>query len=463
MNKEFNVNFHPLLSKLKDKYESKYGKGKKISKEYPFITDEDLVFDHHRKEKISYKLNLSNDIFISAQKGNAGYNHTRFFDFALKSGVVFSLNESESMGYNSPDCMYVLVNVSSTKIFKPCPDNYKKERKYITLKIPYSQYTGSPGFNVDSSLTEYYFNDIEDYYKTNENFMGAAIKLVLNENKNDSKYFLTLTDGKIREDVLELKFQQDIDFFKDLYKEFENLKSKQIKESNKNIEEFESTQKSLMSELDANKNGEVDIIEGNDFIELLRKHQPKIIQVDKEYIQKLIKASNYLKVKKENIQSIFNEINNLEKSHKQSEADYLNDLIGILKNQIHEYEQLVFHSINMVVSIAEDDLITFYEIYESFDKLGMFNSNWENEVSQKLSDIGSEINELMYSVNDMSNKVVSGLNNLTYVTQDSFKSLENSVTGQLKGINSKLGYSNLMSTISTYQLYRINKKTPRLK
>ena len=40
-----------------------------------------------------------------------------------------------------------------------------------------------------------------------------------------------------------------------------------------------------------------------------------------------------LKVKKENIQSIFNEINNLEKSHKQNEVDYLNDLIGILKNQ----------------------------------------------------------------------------------------------------------------------------------
>jgi hypothetical protein len=451
MNKRYEVNFHPLLGEIKVKY------GNKI------ITDDRLVsFDYYTKDKISYKLNISNNIFISANKGNVGWNHTRFFDFALKSGVVFSMNENESMSYKSPDCMYVLVNVNSTKIFKPCSDKYKKERKYITLKIPYSQYTGSAGFDVMSSLYELYFEEYEEFYKKNEKYKDD-IKLLLNENKENSKYFLTLTDGKISEDVLELKFQQDIDFFKDLYKEFENLKSKQIKESNKKIKDFESTQKSLMSEFDVNNNGEVDVIEGNDFMELLKKHQPKIIQVDKEYIQKLIKASNYLKVKKENIQSIFNEINNLEISHKQNEADYLNDLIGILKNQIHEYEQLVFHSINMVVSIAEDDLITYYEIYESFDKLGIFNSNWENEVSQKFSVIGSEINELMYSVNDMSNKVVGGLNKLTYATQDSFKSLESSVTGQLKGINSKLGYSNLMSTISTYQIYKMNTKTPRLK
>ena len=451
MNKSYSVNFYSLLDNLKDKYGNK------------LITDNELVRFNFSSDKISYKLNLSNNIFISAKKGNVGSFYTRFFYFALKSGVVFTKNEYEYAGENSSDCMYVLVNVGSTKIFKPCPDDNNKKRKYITLKIPYTQTTDSPGFDVESSQSEYYFSRFENFYETNEKFKNATIKLLLNESKEDSKYFLTLTDGKISEDILELKFEQDVDFFKELYKEFENLKSKQIKESNKNVKDFESTQKSLMSELDANNNGEVDIIEGNDFMELLRKHQPKIIQVDKEYIQKLIKASNYLKVKKENIQSIFNEINNLEKSHKQNEVDYLNDLIGILKNQIHEYEQLVFHSINMVVSIAEDDLITFYEIYESFDKLGMFNSNWENEVSQKLSDIGSEINELMYSVNDMSNKVVGGLNKLTYVTQDSFKSLESSVSGQLKGINSKLGYSNLMSTISTYQLYKINTKTPRLK
>jgi hypothetical protein len=36
-------------------------------------------------------------------------------------------------------------------------------------------------------------------------------------------------------------------------------------------------------------------------------------------------------------------------------------------------------------------MITFYEIYETFDQLGVFNSNWENEVSNKLSEIGDGI------------------------------------------------------------------------
>ena len=48
----------------------------------------------------------------------------------------------------------------------------------------------------------------------------------------------------------------------------------------------------------------------------------------------------------------------------------------------------------MVGALVSEDLITFYEIYESFDKLGMFNSNWENEVSKKLQNIGEKLDIL---------------------------------------------------------------------
>ena len=122
------------------------------------------------------------------------------------------------------------------------------------------------------------------------------------------------------------------------------------------------------------------------------QNQTKIIEIDRNHIQKFVKIHNYLKTKKENSLFIFNEIK------KSSSIIDKQDMLGILKNQVNSYEVLVFHSMNMLGSLLSDDLITFYEIYESFDKLGIFNSSWENEVSEKLINIGDKLNDLMYSI-----------------------------------------------------------------
>jgi hypothetical protein len=139
------------------------------------------------------------------------------------------------------------------------------------------------------------------------------------------------------------------------------------------------------------------------------------------------------------------------------------EVIGILKNQIHNYELLMFHSINMVVSINTYNLIAFYEIYETFDKLNVFNSNWENEVAEKLTNIGTKLDDLMYSMYNMEQNIVSELSHLSYVTQESFEDLNKSVTGQLKEIGSSIDTNNLLAGIQAYQLYKINKNTKGLR
>ena len=116
----------------------------------------------------------------------------------------------------------------------------------------------------------------------------------------------------------------------------------------------------------------------------------------------------------------------------------------------------------MLTSLVEEDLITVNEIYESFDKLNMFNSNWENEVSQQLNDIGDGLNNLMYSINDMERSMVNGLNELNYTTQEGFHDLNKSVTRELSSINSSVKFNNLLTGINTYQMYKINKKTKSL-
>lgn len=140
----------------------------------------------------------------------------------------------------------------------------------------------------------------------------------------------------------------------------------------------------------------------------------------------------------------------------------LDELVKLLKNQIHTYELMVFHSLSMITSLVENDLITFYEIYESFDQVGVFNSNWENEVSNKLSDIGDGIRDLMYSINTMENNIINSLDNLTYSTHESFGKLNKSISSQLSSIDSSININNLLTGIQTYQMYKVNQNTKRI-
>ena len=241
-----------------------------------------------------------------------------------------------------------------------------------------------------------------------------------------------------------------IDFFKT--GKFQNIENKLLGIKNN----FKTNVNSWLSEFDKDGNGEIDLV-ANDFFKLLTKNQKRVIEIDKNYIHQFVKVSNFIKTKKENIQIIFESIRDT------SSQEELEIRVNLLKNQIHSYELLVFHSINMIGALVSEDLITFYEIYESFDKLSMFNSNWENEVSEKLTNIGDKLDDLMYSIYNMEQNIVSELSHLGYVTQESFEDLNRSVTSQLKEVESSINTNNLLTGIQVYQLYKINKNTKGLR
>ena len=108
----------------------------------------------------------------------------------------------------------------------------------------------------------------------------------------------------------------------------------------------------------------------------------------------------------------------------------------------------------MIVSLVEDDMITFYEIHEMFDKLNMFDSKHEKDVSQKLTNIGDGLKDLMYEVRSMGNKICNSIQELSYVNEESNRQL----TNKLSEIDSTMKVGNLISTINTYQNYKTNKR-----
>ena len=238
-------------------------------------------------------------------------------------------------------------------------------------------------------------------------------------------------------------------------KEFvENCKQYEIDFKNEQLEETHENLKKHLEYFDKDNNGQLDFIEGgDDYLSLLKKHQSKIVEIDRTYIQQFIKVSNYLTQKKQNLQVIFEKLNESEKPHQ------LENLVDILKQEIHSYNLILLNSLNMVNSLVEDDMITFYDIYEKFDKLNMFTSNWENQVTEKLDEVNLNLVELMKELRDVGDRIVGSIDNLSYINEQSTRQL----TSKMEEINSTLRVGNLINVIQTYQMYKVNKNTKSLR
>lgn len=133
----------------------------------------------------------------------------------------------------------------------------------------------------------------------------------------------------------------------ELINEDEEIIRKKELIKNEKIKKIQPKIKSELKHLDRDGNGIVDNIQENSFEDLLHKNQSQIISVNQDFIQKFVKISVLLNDKKENIQKCFMSIQKVE-----SLKD-LNNYVKIIKNLIHSYELLLFHSISMISSLTK--------------------------------------------------------------------------------------------------------------
>lgn len=244
------------------------------------------------------------------------------------------------------------------------------------------------------------------------------------------------------------KYLQEIDFAKTQKKKEKKITQQKIQKLN-------------FKEFDKNKDGQLDILEGeNVLIDLVNKFEKTIIEFDYELIKDLVKLNDFLNSKRENLKKIFEIFQMIETQ------DSLVEILEIFRNSINNYNLLTTHSINMVVSLSEKQMTTYYELHTFFDKLNVFDSKWERSVYEKLAlidlrleNLSSSIKEVIFSIQSMEKNISESLDNLSYQTRSSFSELQGKVTEELKSIRTGVGLNNLLTGIQTYQLYNINKNT----
>ena len=122
-----------------------------------------------------------------------------------------------------------------------------------------------------------------------------------------------------------------------------------------------------------------------------------------------------------------------------------------LENQIKTMDFYRNMAVVMIVFYLDDKKIRYFELYEAFEKLGVFDSTWQKNVLNKLDNIEIRLAQMNNQLTELNQNFIS-----------LSESSENIVL-ELKEINSSVMTNNMLQAITAYQTWRINKNTKSLR
>ena len=212
----------------------------------------------------------------------------------------------------------------------------------------------------------------------------------------------------------------------------------------------------VVKDLDADNNGTLDLAESEDsFMGLLKSHQNKILEFEKsegkDFTNKFVKLSNFLKEKRAHMQNLFSQLKQIKS------LEVLDNAENLIKSDMYMYNLLLLDSLHMISSFVEDDRIGFNIIYEKFDKLNVWNTNFQNQMLSKLDLLNDNIEALRGDISEMnhnSNMIIDLLQDLSHISEDNNRILDD----QLKSINSSIQSNTVINAINTYQNFRTRRK-----
>ena len=286
-------------------------------------------------------------------------------------------------------------------------------------------------------------------------------------------YFSLKNDQKKKKEKIQLEEK--------LLTDRENEKSKKNKLFSERISRLESL-KLRMDELNA-----IQIVEISDYKSFIEENQKAILQKgNDEVLFSFLKIDSFLNEYKQGMETCKNWVtknidvedlkskliqdsqsNNLDKLSEDLQAN-LNRLEGkrptgfnasfdsllsvghVFKGTYENYNKTLEYYKNiaktMVIFYLNDNKISYFEIHQAFEKLGVFDSTWQKNLMSKMSNIESNLNRISHDLTQMNN-------NFEQLINQSEK-----ITSELQAINSSVKTGNMIQAISAYQSWRINRK-----
>lgn len=212
----------------------------------------------------------------------------------------------------------------------------------------------------------------------------------------------------------------------------------------------------VVEQLDKDGNNTLDLAESEDsFMGLLKSQQKKILEYEKtegkDFTNKFVKLSNFLKQKREHMQNLFSQFKQIKS------LEVLDNAENLIKSDMYMYNLLLLDSLHLISSFVNDDRISFNIIYEKFDALNVWNTNFQNQMLNKLDLLNDNIERLRRDISEMnhnSNMIIDKLQDLSHISEENNRVLDK----QLGNINSSIKANTVLNAVNTYQNYTTNKR-----
>ncbi len=114
----------------------------------------------------------------------------------------------------------------------------------------------------------------------------------------------------------------------------------------------------------------------------------------------------------------------------------------------------------MVVALKNNKMILFFKIYETFDQIGVFDSNWEKSLLNKMDELNISIKDLVNNIKQMEMRLHQKIEDLGFEIQSSIDQMKENVIDEVSSIKNldNGSASSILSLINTFQLIGISNK-----
>ncbi|MFM2251378.1 MAG: hypothetical protein RLZZ358_2308 [Bacteroidota bacterium] len=198
----------------------------------------------------------------------------------------------------------------------------------------------------------------------------------------------------------------------------------------------------------------------------LRDYRDRIISdqseltkmLDFEWLKSRIKSEserNDLDKLTENLEGLVAKLEGGKPKGFEANVDKLFEIGDLMKPALeNQIKTLGFYrdlAMSMLVFYIHDKKVRYFEIYEAFDKLGVFDSSWQKNVLGKLDNIEIRLSQISNQLTELNKNFVS-------IVESS-----ESIVLELKEINSSIMTNNMLQAITAFQTWKVNKNTKSLR
>ena len=259
----------------------------------------------------------------------------------------------------------------------------------------------------------------------NNIFVGSFILILLLVLYRQFNYFFTSKRKKIfnkEEEEIKKKYQLKVDEVKKnstildpIQQKLQDCKN-EIDDLSNNLNRLElylvnsELLRDTKNVLDKDDNLKLDLVESTHIDQLIQNNQVKIREIEKSenksYIPDLVKINLFLNDYQKGIIIEFDKIqSNIEN------VDYKNNL-DIFKRDLNFYKVLITNLILMIRNLINDNLVGYYKTHDMFDKLSIFESNYEKKLISELIGVKNITKQLIDVTLESRDQITSELNNL---------------------------------------------------